>query len=214
MVELTPEILKGLKKNGATDPTEYYRHPVVGHLFRERINVGLRLLGSARYGRALEVGYSAGAVLLALSPVVDELHGLDLDASPEPVNEMLARSGFSAKLVQGNVYQLPYDDGQFDLVVSFSVFEHLHEFKRGLSEVSRVLRPGGSFLLCMPTVSRWMEVAFRALGVKSIEDHHVTTPEAVAAEFGAFGFRRQRYETLDFPVKGVRLYHAYCLTKE
>src|SRR6185295_4477772 len=107
---------------------------------------------------------------------------------------------FSAKLVQGNVYQLPYPDGMFDLVVSFSVFEHLHEFKRGLSEVARVLRPGGTFLLGMPTVNRLMEVAFRALGVKSIEDHHVTTPEAVAAEFGSFGFSKRRYETLDFPV--------------
>ncbi len=214
MVELTRQMLDGLPKNGPTDPIEYYRRPLLGRLFRNRINMGLRLLGTARYERVLEVGYGAGAVLLALAPAVSELHGIDLDADPALVAALLAQRGFSANLAQGNVYELPYDDASFDLVVCFSVFEHLHEFERGLAQVARVLRPGGRFLLGMPAVNKMMEAGFRAIGFKGINDHHVTTPQAVSASFRKIGLEVASARTLDFPVKGVRLYYTWLLEKK
>src|ERR1044071_8599381 len=135
MPELSRELLADLPKNGPTDPIEYYRRPLVGWLFRGRINMGLRLLTRPRYARALEVGFGAGAVLLALAPSVDELHGVDLDADPAVAAELLGRRGHFAKLARGSVYDLPYESGTFDLVVSFSVFEHLPEAAIGLREV-------------------------------------------------------------------------------
>jgi SAM-dependent methyltransferase len=213
MVELTRQMLDGLPKNGPTDPIEYYRRPLVGRLFRNRINMGLHLLGSRRYDRALEIGYGAGAVLLALAPAVGELFGIDLDADPGPVTELLAQRGHTAKLGQGNVYELPFDDASFDLVVCFSVFEHLREFERGLTQVARVLRPGGQFLLGMPAVNKMMEAGFRAIGFKGINDHHVTTPQAVSERFGKVGLMVTNARTLDFPLKGVRLYYTWLLEK-
>jgi SAM-dependent methyltransferase len=168
MLELTPRMLDGIPKNGPTDPIEYYRRPLVGRIFRERINRGLRLLPERRFARALEVGYGAGAVLLSLAPGVDELHGLDLDADPKIVTGLLESRGLKAALRQGSVYELPYETDSFDLVVSFSMFEHLHEYPKGLSEVARVLRPGGLFLLGMPAVNRLMEAGFLAIGFKGI----------------------------------------------
>lgn len=149
--------------------------------------MGLRLLGTRRWDRALEVGYGAGAVLLSLAPYVRELHGLDLDADPAPVTDMLAGRGIPADLRKGSVYELPYEDASFDLVVCFSVFEHLHEFPRGLAEVRRVLRPGGRFLLGMPAVNRTMTKLFDAIGYRNIDDDHVTTPDDVAAQLEAHG---------------------------
>ena len=211
--ELNRRTLEGLPKNGPTDPIDYYKRPLVGWLFRERINMGLRMLDHPRYERALEVGYSAGAVLIALAPLVGQLHGLDLDAAPAPVNDVLQKRGFSANLVQGNVYQLPYDDGQFDLVVCFSVFEHLHEYQRALGEVSRVLRPGGQFLLGMPAVNQMMEAAFRIIGFRRIGDHHVTRPRDVSDHFLTAGFEVRDRRTLDVPLTAIHLYYAWLLQK-
>ena len=42
MIELSRELLMGIPKNGPTDPIEYYRKPLIGRVFRERINRGLR----------------------------------------------------------------------------------------------------------------------------------------------------------------------------
>lgn len=213
MLKLTPSILEGLPKTGPTDPIEYYRQPLVGWIFRERINIGLRLLGDRTYGRALEVGYGAGAVLLTIAPQVKELFGIDLDAKPEPVHQLLGLRGLKAELAQGSVYELPYPDGSFDLVVSYSVFEHLHEYPKALAEIARTLKPGGQFLLGMPSVNRMMEVGFRLIGFKGIEDHHVTTPASVARTFSKAGLRVVRSQTLDLPVRPIRLYYTWLLEK-
>src|SRR6185436_2942320 len=166
VLELTREALAGIPQNGPTDPIEYYKRPLIGRVFRERINRGLRLLPARRFERALELGYGAGAVLLSLAPGVDELHGLDLDADPARVQALLQARGCHASLRQGSVYELPYSDASFDLSVSFSMFEHLHEYQKGLAEVARVLRPNGLFLLGMPAVNKLMEAAFLAIGFK------------------------------------------------
>ena len=216
MIELSSEVLRGIPKNGPTDPIEYYRKPVVGRVFRERINRGLRLLPERRFERALELGYGAGAVLSSLASGVDELHGLDLDADPALVQPLLAARGYHADLRQGSVYELPYADASFDLVVSFSMFEHLHEYEKGLSEVARVMRPGGLFLLGMPAVNKLMEAAFLAIGFKGINDHHVTTPRQVARAFAGAGLRRVGFAAIDLPFRspfGVRLYYDWLLEK-
>jgi hypothetical protein len=44
MGALTSTILRGIRKRGPMDLIEYYRRPIVGRPFRERINIGLRLL--------------------------------------------------------------------------------------------------------------------------------------------------------------------------
>lgn len=216
MIELNPETLRGIPQNGPTDPIEYYRKPLIGRVFRERINRGLRLLPRRRFERVLEVGYGAGAVLLSLAPDVDELHGLDLDADPAPVERMLASRGQRATLRQGSVYELPYEDAAFDLVVSFSMFEHLKEYERGLAEVARVMRPNGLFLLGMPAVNKLMEAAFLAIGFKGINDHHVTTPRQVERAFAAAGLRQLREAPLDLPLPaplGLRVYYDWLLDK-
>ncbi len=213
MAELTLQMLNGLPQNGPTDPIEYYRKPLVGYLYRKRINIGLRLLGNSRVESALEVGYGAGAVLLALAPIACTMHGIDLDAEPAAVMRTLETHGHRATLKKGSVYSLPYDDGAFDLVVSFSVFEHLHEYDRALREVARVLAPGGHFLLGMPAVNRMMELGFRAIGFKGIEDHHVTTPQSVAREFGGAGFVVEKKRYLGLQVNRLAVYYTWLLRK-
>jgi SAM-dependent methyltransferase len=211
MPQLRREALEGLPKNGRTDPIQYYRRPFVGYLFRERINMGLRLLGERRFEKALEVGYGAGAVLLTLAPNVRELHGIDLDAEPGPVMKVLDTKGFSTDLRQGSVYELPYDAESFDLVVCFSVFEHLHEYERGLAEVRRVLQPGGTFLLGMPAVNRTMGRLFDLIGHRNIDDDHVTAPAEVAARFRSHGFAVEAQRNLGLPGRGPALYYTWSL---
>lgn len=216
MAALTSAVLRGIPKSGPTDPIEYYRRPIVGRLFRERINIGLRLLPPRKFGSALEIGYGAGALLVVMASSVQELHGIDLDADPVAVESLLSARGQRAQLQRGSVYELPYAEGTFDLVYSFSVFEHLHEYRKALAEVQRVLRPGGLFLLGMPAVNKTMELGFSLIGFKGIEDHHVTTPADVNAAFGEAGLRAVRQDSLDLPASppfGVRLYYCWLLEK-
>ena len=55
------------------------------------------------------------------------------------------------KVKLGAAEDLPYDDDTFDLVTAFDVVEHLDDDLAGLTEMRRVLRPGGRVLLFVPT---------------------------------------------------------------
>jgi SAM-dependent methyltransferase len=198
--EITLDLVRRFPSNGPTDPIRYYHRPLTGWLFRERVNMGLRMLQGRRFARSLEVGFGSGAVLAALHDVVDELHGIDLDADPALATGVLKELGVHAQLRAGSVYELPYADGEFDLAVSFSVFEHLHRYERAFEEVRRVLRPGGTFLLGMPAVNLMMEAGFALIGFRGINHHHVTTPQRAAACFSAHGFVVKDHARLKLPL--------------
>lgn len=216
MEPISLALLEGVRQNGPTDPINYYRRPLVGALFRRRINLGLQLLPDRRFSRTLEIGYGSGGLLLALARGTDELHGLDLDAEPQAVRDMLAARGCRATLVQGTVHQLPYAAQHFDLVVCFSVFEHLTDYETALREVRRVLAPHGLFLLGMPAVNRFMGLLFEAIGHRTIDDIHVTTPRMIRQALAPSGFRPVASRALNLPFApplGLSLYHNWLLEK-
>jgi ubiquinone/menaquinone biosynthesis C-methylase UbiE len=45
---------------------------------------------------------------------------------------------------------LPYEDNMFDVVISCDCFEHINDDKKAVSEVHRVLKPGGILLFTVP----------------------------------------------------------------
>jgi SAM-dependent methyltransferase len=55
---------------------------------------------------------------------------------------------------RGTVGNLPFADGSFDHVMAFESMEHWEEYgdpvSKGLSEIHRVLRPGGRYLATVP----------------------------------------------------------------
>jgi SAM-dependent methyltransferase len=89
--------------------------------------------------RVLEVGPGPGEVS---ERILREL-GCDvvaLDVSERMV-ELCRERGVDARV--GDVQELPYEDGSFDLVVAAWVLFHVPDLDRGLAEIARVLRPGG-----------------------------------------------------------------------
>jgi SAM-dependent methyltransferase len=86
---------------------------------------------------------------------------------------------------------LPFQDAAFDLVLSFDVLEHIRNSDAHLTEVSRVLRPGGRYLIQTP--SKWPNTVFETIRWKSFtrwrDDHcALHTPEQLRRRLGAHGF--------------------------
>jgi SAM-dependent methyltransferase len=101
------------------------------------------LFRSLKNSKILDVGCGTGRHL-ALFDGSNELHGLDLSES------MLAEAAVknpSAKFCSGSADSLPYPDGTFDVVMSSRVLQHLKDQKKAVSEMARVLKPGGRLVL-------------------------------------------------------------------
>ncbi len=55
----------------------------------------------------------------------------------------LAKYGLKKRLVQANLYDMPYSDNSFDVIISVGVMEHLEEPQRAYGEILRLLRKDG-----------------------------------------------------------------------
>ena len=93
--------------------------------------------------------------------------------------------------------QLPFADASFDLVLSFDVFEHIRDSDAHLREVSRVLRPGGRYLIQTP--SKWPNTVFETIRWKSLtrwrDDHcALHTPGQLRQRLEAHGFTVQFFD--------------------
>jgi SAM-dependent methyltransferase len=53
--------------------------------------------------------------------------------------------------VQGDATQLPFVDGAFDRIIASEVLEHIHDDAAAMSELARVLRPGGTMAVTVPS---------------------------------------------------------------
>ena len=117
---------------------------------REAEGLAAALAGASIRGPALEVACGAGRFLRALAARVEQVFGLDLSA--DLLREARLRfPGTAPPLVRGDMRRLPFRSGSLPLVLSlftsFGYFADPEEDRRAVAEASRVLRPGGAYLL-------------------------------------------------------------------
>ncbi len=51
------------------------------------------------------------------------------------------------KFVQGSIYEIPFETSTFDIVFSYTVFEHLNSVEKALGEIFRVLKSKGRAII-------------------------------------------------------------------
>jgi len=104
-----------------------------------------------RQGRVLDVGFGRGGNLVMLAQSGYEAHGLEVSqASIDGARALASQAGVALTLGLLAGTGLPYDEGAFDLVVSWNaVYYHgsRTRVREALREFHRVLRAGGVLLM-------------------------------------------------------------------
>lgn len=107
--------------------------------YREEVLSGVK-------GEILEIGFGTGHNLPFYPDKINRITAIDHN----PGNTKLAKS----KIRNSNVHvdhriadckHLPFESGQFDTVISTFTLCSVDDLDRGLSEIRRVLKPGGQF---------------------------------------------------------------------
>ena len=126
-----------------TDPLIYYYLPIIGGMYRKRVELALNECSGGE--KILEVGYGSGVAFPNLKKKYQQIYGIDLYANSEQVTEMWNQYGIKPNLREGTLLKLPYGKEIFDTVLLISILEHIHPHEQpiAMDEISRVLKPGG-----------------------------------------------------------------------
>ena len=101
-------------------------------------------------GRLLEIGCSMGTDLLQLARRGFQVTGIDLtEAGIELARSRFDMYGLDGELRVSDAETLDFPDDTFDVVYSFGVLHHTVDTEKSISEVRRVLRPGGKAVIML-----------------------------------------------------------------
>ncbi len=94
----------------------------------------------------LDIGCGPGSISMDLAGRVASLVGIDAaaEAVARAEEDRRQRAVTNASFRVADVYDLPFDDGTFDVVYGHQLLQHLAEPVAALVEARRVLAPGGT----------------------------------------------------------------------
>jgi len=110
----------------------------------------------ARTGMLLDFGCGTGAQTFLFAGEFDRIVGVDVDApSLRKFRDILAQRELTGRIeaVEYDGHTLPLPDASADFAISFEVLEHVHNERRALDELFRVLKPGARLAMTVP--NRW-----------------------------------------------------------
>jgi ubiquinone/menaquinone biosynthesis C-methylase UbiE len=146
--------------------------------------------------RALDLGIGDGRVAVA----IETARLVGADVSQVAMDRARTRLPEAELVLVEPDAPLPFGDNEFDLVTCIETLEHIRDVQLALSEIRRVLRPGGRLALTTPASARW-RVLFR--GVEHPFSPHIR----------AFTRRslRTTLETMGFQIAELETAHATLL---
>ncbi|MEG9328926.1 demethylmenaquinone methyltransferase / 2-methoxy-6-polyprenyl-1,4-benzoquinol methylase [Salinimicrobium catena] len=116
----------------------------------------VKLVGSTNPNSVLDIATGTGDLAISLAGTgASQVIGLDLSEGMLAVGrKKIAEKGLSERIemVQGDSEALPFEDNSFDAItVAFGV-RNFEDLEKGLSEIHRILKPGGIFVVLETSV--------------------------------------------------------------
>ncbi|HLX31988.1 MAG TPA: class I SAM-dependent methyltransferase [Gaiellaceae bacterium] len=93
--------------------------------------------------RVLDVATGTGAVAIQLARAEPERVVVGIDQSPEMLSVARERVGERIELLEGRAEALPFADAEFDALTFTYLLRYVDDVPATLSELARVVRPGG-----------------------------------------------------------------------
>ncbi len=130
----------------AARASEAYFREIEERRYRAHYNlVDLFASLAGSHGKLLEIGCGIGVDSIQLTKCGFDVTAVDLTENALQVaKEFAVHRGVSIEFRQSNAESLDFADTTFDAVYSFGVLHHTPDIQKAVSEVHRVLRPGGT----------------------------------------------------------------------
>ena len=115
--------------------------------------------------RTLDVGCGGGYLSTLLASAGAQVTGIDLASGAiDAAKSRAQHDQLPIEYRQGDAMELPFPSGSFDLVVSTDVLVHVPNPRKAVSEMVRVLRPGGHIFFSSINRTWWARFVMLTLG--------------------------------------------------
>lgn len=128
---------------------DYYSGPALAYYDRA-IRQMIELLAPAPDETVLDAGTGPGVHAIRVAGLGHRVHGIDISgAALAEARRRIAEAGVSDRvtLEQADLTALPYADASYRCVFSWGVVIHIPPVEKALSELARILAPGGRLAL-------------------------------------------------------------------
>lgn len=131
----------------------YQQKNALGFINRQRQAAALSYvdkLSLPKTARVLEIGCGAGFMAIALAQRGFTVEAVDhAPAMIELTRRQAKQTGMDNRIHAAieDVHELTFEDQSFDLIVALGVVNWLHDLRKALSEITRVLKLGGYVVL-------------------------------------------------------------------
>ncbi len=140
---------------------------------RKEAHQMLELGGIVRGGRILEIGCGRGVGVEIIFDTFDPSYVEAFDFDPDQFGlakqRLLSRYQDKVKLYDASATEIPSPDSSFDAVFDFGALHHIPGNSVAISEIARVLKPGGRFFFMELLSSLTMKPIMRLLTQHSPE---------------------------------------------
>ena len=105
-------------------------------------------------GELLDVGCGTCFYFPLLSKHAGHVTGIDLCVPMlEQARQLIAEKGLTnCEVRESSALELPFADGAFDVVHSWDILHHVPDVPKAISEIRRVLKPGGRYVAFEPNL--------------------------------------------------------------
>ncbi len=140
----------------------------------------LPLLALTPQARVLDVGGGTGRVAQFLHPAAQVIVA---DISPTMLRFAATKDGLQTACAQAE--RLPFPNGAYDRVLIVDALHHVFQQEAALTEMWRVLAPGGRLVVEEPDASRWLGKAIAVMEKALLMRSRFLTTEQIAARLPA-----------------------------
>ncbi len=138
-------------------------------------------------GRLLDVGCATGDFLARMAVRDWDVQGVETS----PLAARVARKRHGVPVFVGQLGDMDFSNGSFDVITLWDVLEHLHNPLADLRRIHRLLVAGGHVILSIPNLQSWDRILFGSawIGWDAPRHLHMFPPKPLERMLSSAGFR-------------------------